>query len=51
MIFCVRQLPSVLVTTVLLTLGLVNEVCQLPSMAENDEDVVEYCIARLKNLL
>ena len=32
-------------------LGLVNEVNRLLSTAENDEDVVEYCIARLENLL
>ena len=32
-------------------LGLVNEVNRLLNTAENDEDVVDYCIARLENLL
>ena len=74
-----RKLPSVLATTLLLSLcccgqappnqfhgrvqpssldsfferglGLVNEVNRLLNTAENDEDVVDYCIARLGNLL
>ena len=74
-----RKLPSVLATTLLLSLcccgqappnqfhgrvqpssldsfferglGLVNEVNRLLNTAENDEDVVDYCIARLENLL
>ena len=76
MIFLLRRLPPVSVTTLLLSLcccgqappnqfhrraqpssffgralGLVNEVNRLlMSTAEND-DVVEYCIARLENLL
>ena len=73
-----RQLPAVLVTTLLLSLcccgqappdqfhgraqpsnldsfferalGLVNEVNRLLSTAENDEDLVEYCIATLRCL-
>ena len=32
-------------------LGLVNEVTRLLSTAENEEDVLEYCIERLENLL
>jgi len=79
MMYLQRQLPSLLVTTLFLSLcccgqappnqfhgraqpssldsfferglALVNEVNRLLSTAENDDDVVEYCIARLENLL
>ena len=46
-----RAQPSSLDSFFERALGLVNEVNRLLSTAENDEDVVEYCIARLENLL
>ena len=46
-----RAQPSSLDSFFERSLALVNEVNRLLSTAENDEDVVEYCIARLENLL
>ena len=46
-----RTQPSSLDSFFGRALGLVNEVNRLLSTAENDEDVVEYCIARLEKLL
>ena len=46
-----RAQPSSLDSFFERALGLVNEVNRLLSTAENDEDVVEYCVARLENLL
>ena len=46
-----RAQPSSLDSFFERALGLVNEVSRLLSTAENDEDVFEYCIARLENLL
>ena len=46
-----RAQPSSLDSFFERAFGLVNEVNRLLSTAENDEDIVEYCIARLENLL
>ena len=46
-----RAQPSSLDSFFERSLALVNEVNRLLSTAENDENVVEYCIARLENLL
>ena len=46
-----RAQPSNLDSVFERALGLANEVNRLLSTAENDENVLEYCSARLENLL
>ena len=46
-----RVQPSSLDSFLERALGLVNEVIRLLSTTENEEEVVEYCITRLENLL